>query len=215
MKIKKILKILGIIMAILIVLVLIHTIRNYIIITDLQNKILQYSDSSNCYIKSVATEDNGNIIISEHYKKDNRQVAFLEKNMDGEISKVSVYDNGKRTDMFWEDKDDKIAQLDSGTIVINICNGLETTSKWQTFFSCIISSIKSVNYNGKDCYVINGFMSLTSFDGEELYIEKDTGLQVKSVIEGTSTEKEYKFDGVDDSVFVEPDISQYVLKEKE
>ena len=47
MKIKKVLKILGIIIVILIILILIHTIRNYIIIRDLQNKFSQYSGSSN------------------------------------------------------------------------------------------------------------------------------------------------------------------------
>ena len=39
MRTKKILKIIGIILIILLVLTLIHTIRNYIIIRNLQNKI--------------------------------------------------------------------------------------------------------------------------------------------------------------------------------
>lgn len=30
---------------------------------------------------------------------------------------------------------------------------------------------------------------------------------------GTTIEKEYEFDNVDDSIFVEPDIGQYTLKE--
>lgn len=78
---KKILKIIGIIIAILIILILIHTIRNFIIITDLQNKILKYSNSSNYFIKSVAKEESGNIITINYYKKDNKQVMFMERNI--------------------------------------------------------------------------------------------------------------------------------------
>lgn len=215
MKIKKVLKILGIIIAILIILVLIHTIRNYVIITGLQNKISQYSNSSNHYIKSVATESNGTIVTMEYYKKDDKQAVLLERNVNGEISKISMYNNGKRTDTFWENKENKTAKLDNKTtIVVNIYNGLETDNKWQTLWSSITSSIKSTNYNGKECYIIKGFMSSTSLTskGAETYIEKDTGLFVKSIEENISTEKEYKFDSVEDSIFSEPDISQYVLK---
>ena len=47
-----------------------------------------------------------------------------------------------------------------------------------------------------------------------MYIEKDTGLFVKNIQNGVTTEKEYTFDNVDDAIFIEPDISQYTLKEK-
>ncbi len=217
MKIKKVLKIIGIIIAILIIILLIHTIKNYVIVTGLQDKVSQYSNSSNYYIKSVATEDNGTIVTMEYYKKDNKQVVFLERNLNGEISKISMYNNGERIDTFWDNTENKIAELDSGTIIsVNIYNGLETDNKWQTFLSCITSNIKAVNYNGKECYSIKGFMSSTSLDSEttETYIEKETGLFVKSTDSKTLTEKEYKFDNVDDTIFIEPDISEYTLKEK-
>lgn len=218
MKMKKVLKILAILIVILIILVLIHTIKNYVIVTDLQDKISQYVNSSNYYIKSVATENNGTIVTMEYYKKDNKQVVFLERNLNGEISKISIYNNGERIDTFWNNKENKLAEIDSDTIMsVNIYNGLETDNKWQTFLSCITSNIKSVNYNGKECYRIKGFMSATSLISEttETYIEKDTGLFVKSTDSQTLTEKEYKFDNVDDTIFIEPDISEYTLKGKE
>lgn len=216
MKVKKILRILGIIVAILIILVLIHTIRNYVIITGLQDKISQYSNSSNYYTKSIATEENGTIVTMEYYKKDNKQVVFLERNLNGEINKVSMYDNGERTDTFTETKDSKIAQLNSGTIMsVNIYNYLETDNNWQTFLGSISAKVKSINYNGKECYIIKGFLSSTSltFEGAETYIEKDTGLYVKTAEGGITTEREYKFDNVEDTIFIEPDISEYTLKE--
>lgn len=108
-----------------------------------------------------------------------------------------MYNNGERTDTFWDNIENKIVELDSGTIMsVNIYNGLETDNRWQTFLGCITSNIKSVNYNGKECYSIRGFISSTSLNSEdtETYIEKDTGLLVKSTDRQTLTEKEYKFE---------------------
>ncbi len=214
MNMKKILMVLGIIIAILVVIVLVHTIRNYMIITDLQNKISQYADSVNYYTKSIATVEDGTITM-EYYRKDNNQVVFLERNLNGTINKVAMYNNGEKTDTFTQTPDTKIAQLNSGTIMsIGIYNHLETENNWQTFLGSMFASVKSTNYNGKDCYIIKGFMSSTSltFEGAETYIEKDTGLFIKDIEGETITEKEYEFDNVDDSIFVEPDISQYTLK---
>lgn len=215
---KKIFKILGIILLVVIAIFLIHTIRNYIIITDLQNKMANYSNSTNYYTKSVATESNGTVVTMEYYKKDKKEALFLERNLNGEISKISMYNNGERTDTFWDNKERKTAQLDSGTIMgVNIYNFTETDNKWQTFLGSIFANVKSTNYNGKECYIIKGFLSsfsLTS-EGTEIYIEKDTGLYLKTIEGDRTTERKYEFDKVDDSIFVEPDISQYTLKEKE
>lgn len=216
---KNVLKVALIIIAVLIVILIVHTIRNYVIITDLQNKILQYKDSTNYHIKSVTNENNGTIITMEYYKKDNRQVVFLKRNLnDEEINKVSIYNNGERIDTFTETKDSKIAQLNSGNIMsFDIYNYLETENNWQTFLGCITAKVKSVNYEGKKCYIIKGFMSSTSltFKGAETYIDKETGLFVKTTEDGTVSEREYEFNNVEDSIFAEPDISQYKLKEKE
>ena len=214
MKMKKILMVLGIIIAILVVIVLVHTIRNYMIITDLQDKISQYADSVNYYTKSIATVKDGTITM-EYYRKDNNQVVFLERNLNDTINKIAMYNNGEKTDTFTQTPDTKIAQLNSGTIMsIGIYNHLETENNWQTFLGSMFASVKSTNYNGKDCYIIKGFMSSTSltYEGAETYIEKDTGLFIKDIEGETITEKEYEFDNVDDSIFVEPDISQYTLK---
>ena len=216
MKIKKVLKIIGIIIAILIIVFLIYAIRNYVIVTGLQNKIKPYFNSSNYYMKSVTKDNDGTIVTMEYYKKDKKQVAFIERNLNGEISKISIYNNGERIDRFFNYDEDKIAELDTDmTMTVNLYNGLESESKWQTFLSCISANIKSVNYNGKECYSIKGFMSLTSLNSEdsETILDKNTGLIVKLTFGEEQSEKEYKFDSVDDSIFTEPDISEYTLKE--
>ena len=215
-KIRKVLKIILIVALIALAIVVIHIIRNFIIITNLQSKISEYSNSTNYYTKSVANENNGIIITMKYYKKDNKQAVFLERNLNGEITKMSMYNNGERTDLFIEATDSKIAQLNSETMMsVDIYNQLETENSWQTFLGSIFSSVKSTKYNGKDCYAISNFMSSNSlsYDKQTVYIDKDTGLSVKNEIDKIVTEREYEFNNVEDSIFVEPDISQYTLKE--
>ena len=214
---KKILKIIGVILLIVIAIFLIHTIRNYVIISDLQNKISKYANSTNYRTKSVTTENDGSVVTMEYYKKDNKEVVFLERMANNEVTKISMYSNGERTDVFTETKDSKVAQLNSGTIMsLGIYNHLENDSKWQTILGCISAKIKSVDYNGKECYIVKEFMSSNSLisEGVETYIDKETGLFVKSIDAGIVNEREYEFNTVDDSIFTEPDISQYTLKEK-
>ena len=216
MKTKKVLKIIGIVMAILIILILIYTIRNYIIITDLQSKISNYQDSKNYHIKSVANSNDGTTNIKmDYYRKDNKQVIFIERNANGESVKLSMYDNGERVDTFTDTQDTKTAKLNSGELItVNIYNYLETDNKWQTLLGCITAKIKSTNLNGKECYIVKGFLSSTSLtsEGAETYIDKETGLFLKTTETEIITERDYEFYNVEDSIFTEPDISQYTLK---
>ena len=215
MRTKKILKIIGIILVILLVLTLIHTIRNYIIIRNLQNRISKYSNSTNYFEKSESTKNDGTKIIMKYYQKDNKQAVFLEKTSNENEIKISRYNNGERVDTFTETKDSKVAQLDTSTLIsVNIYNQLETDNKWQTFIGSIISNIRSEKCNDKECYVIKGFTSTTSltFEGTKIYIDKDTGLLVKVIEDETISNREYEFNNVEDTIFVEPDISQYTLK---
>ena len=218
MKGKKIFKIIGIILLVIIAIFLIRTIRNYIIIKDLQNKITKYSNSTNYYMKSTVTAKEGTRVDMKYYKKDNRQVVFMERNINGENLKMSMYDNGDRIDIFYENSDGKSCDINSETSLmqINLYNFLENDSKWQTFISSAIASVKPIKYNDKECYKIKRFLSSTSLTGKdsEVVIDKETGLFLKSTATDDVVEREYEFDNVDDSIFVEPDISQYKIKEK-
>lgn len=212
---KRILKIIGIILLIIIIAFLIHTIRNYTIITNLQNKISKYSNITNYYTKSIINEDNGKTTKIEYYTKDNKQAVFLERNISGEIDKISMYNNGERKNTFIESKDDKIVQLNTPSIIsVNIYNNLEADNSWQTLLGSISSKVTTKKYNGKEYYEIGGFISLNSlsFNGAKALIEKETGLLYKTIEDGIETQKEYEFNNVEDLIFVEPDINQYILK---
>ena len=194
------------------VFLIVHTIRNYVIITELQDKIAEYNNSINYHIKSFATETNGTIVKMDYYKKDNKQVVFIERERDSELTKISMYDNGERTDTFTETKESKIAQLNNGKIMpLVISNYLENDSKWQTFFGCVNARIKSVEYNEKECYVVKNFMSLTSlsYEDTEVYIDKETGISLYIKNENEEGKNQYEANSVNDIDVQKPDISEY------
>lgn len=216
MKLKKILKIIGIIILILLILVIIHTFRNYIIIRKLQNNFSQYSSSTNFHILSVAKENDNTTVTMNYYQKDNKQVVFMERANDGEKIKLSMYNNGDRVDVFTESNEEKSCNLDAGkdSIQVLLVNYLETDNNWQTLLGCILANVKTTTYKDKECYSVNNFIVpglMYDKDKNEVILEKETGLYLKSTMGTLETEREYEFDKVDDSIFVEPDISQYKL----
>ena len=82
------------------------------------------------------------------------------------------------------------------------------------FYLALITPIKTIEYNGKECYFLD------SAELRHSYIEKETGLILKAIDgqsenndKGITEEYEYSFNNVDDSIFVEPNISEYEIKE--
>lgn len=214
---KKILKIIGIIFAIALLLLIIHTVRNFVIINDIQGKIAEYSGNNNHHIKIVSTQNNGTIVKTDYYKKDNKKVVFLERDINGEKTKLSIYDNGEFHHTFTDAKDVKKVSLNSGFVEVQLYNGLETENIGQTIISSILADIKSVKENGKEYYQLKHTVSpySMSFEGETILVDKETGLMYKNVNNESISIREYEFNNVDDSIFIEPDISEYTMQENQ
>ena len=216
---KKVLKIFLIILLITLVLLLIHTIRNFVIIKGLQNNFSKYENSTNYQIKAVMKDSNTPTINTmNYYTKDGKELGIVENKNNGEIHKVSMYNNGERIDIFYDNPNEKACLLNTDTLVVkvNLYDHLATNNTWQTILGSVTARIKSTNYNGKDCYIVNNFMSPSTLTGStknEVYIEKDTGLFIKSIQDSIATEREYTFNNVEDSIFTEPDIGKYKIKE--
>lgn len=216
MKAKKVLKVIGIVLVVLILLVLIHTIRNFTIIRGLQKKFEQYSASGDFNVRTHSLQD-GTTIDIDYYKKDEKEAMIMNRTKEGQTSKISSYNNGSRIDTFYDTKDSKVAKLNSNTSInMSISNGIETDSNFQTFILCMISSVKKVKVNQIECYLIKNFKSPASLNGaskNEIYVEKNTGLLTKSVLNDQVMNREYEFNNVDDSTFIEPNIREYTLQE--
>ena len=153
-----------------------------------------------------------------YYRKENRQVTFMERKTDAEVINVAMYDNGERVDVFTDNGTAKTVRINAGNSVmhIEIINYFHTDNDLQTFFMSILARIKKENFNQKECYVVKNWLSpelLYDKNRNEIYIEKDTGLCIKSIMGESVVEREYEFDNVNESIFVEPDIGEYKLLE--
>lgn len=215
---KKTFKIILLIILIVLAIFVLYTLRNFIIVKGLQNKIAQYTSISNfsATINQTFTDDSTNVLIN-YYQDGNKQAVILQRtDSNGEVIKMSQYNNGERCDIFWDTKDSKTAQLNvDNTISVQLTNSLETDNDWQTLLACTFAVIKSTKYNGKDCYSITNYMSPLFMNGtekNEVYVDKETGIAIKNIMDNQITEKEYNFNTVDEAVFTEPDIGQYTLK---
>lgn len=210
---KKILKIILIILFIIIILFLIHTIRNFMIVSKLQEKVTQYVNSSNYHIKIINEEYDDTVVITNYYKKDNKEAYFLERRKFGEVIKISVYSDGTKNHRYTETPNNKVVNFDESKFSgLEIENVLENDNIWQKILSSMIAQIESERYNKKICYKIENYLSHNLWWGleeNEIYIEKDTGLLIKSDVDYSEAQYEYEFNNVDDTIFIEPDISQY------
>lgn len=205
---KKVLKIVGIIVLVILVLFMIHAIRNYIILSKINENVSKYVESSNMHMKTTSDK-----IAVNYYKKDDKEVAFMEK----DNVKISVYKVGEKVDQFVDSGDSKTAKLGFGSLNVQVANIAQFDTEWQKFMLGSVAFIRSETYKDKQCYIIDNLLSpyyLVSTDKSQLTVEKDTGLLLKGSNDGTEYyEREYEFNNVDDSIFVEPDISKYTIQE--
>lgn len=204
---KKILKIVGIMIVVILVLFMIHAIRNYIILSKINANVSKYVESNNMHMRTISDQ-----ITINYYRKDDKEVAIIQK----DNIKMSNYKIGEKNDQFVESRDNKTAKLNYGSLHVQVSNIAQFDTEWQRFLYGSVAIIRSETYKDKECYVIDNLFSpycLTSLDKPQYTIEKDTGLLLKDSSESFLYEREYEFNNVADSVFIEPDISQYIIQE--
>lgn len=215
----KIGKIILIILAIVIFGILIHTIRNIIIISKLQNTFKQYADIDNYHIKVAYDDESSGHTETNYYRKGEKRAFFIvNTNLSGEVVKLLTYDSGKRVDFFTETIEEKNAFLGiESSPNMGIDNGIMTDNFGQKLLSCFLAKIRSVKYNERDCYEITNFMSANYLYDDETtvsIIDKETALELSRKWNANRTEERLtEINNVDDSVFVEPNIAEYDIKE--
>lgn len=214
---KKILKIVLIIVLFLIALFCIAVLRKVIIIKGIQKTAANYLNSTNYHIESIAKEDNGTKVTINYYQKNDKQAMVMERNLNNQLSTIRMYNNNNQIDMFYDTPEEKTAHLNTASpMVIGLYDYFECENLFQTITACIPARIQKIKYDGKTCYVVDNFMSQTMLHGtdvDKVYVDKETGLCIKTNLNGIITDRKYEFDNVDDSVFIEPDIKQYKVEE--
>ena len=215
---KKIFKILVIIILIIIIGVIVHTVRNYIIVSNLEKKIDKYESSTNFYLKSISKQTDGKDMIFNYYKKDDKEVSIIERITNGNVLKLSYYKNGNEIEQFIDDTENNkkvLRKNNTGIFAPRIENCLITENTFQKILACFCATIQETEFNGKKCYIINNFTSpsyLYSIGKNEFYLEKETGLILKKNTDFSIQTIEYEFDNIDDSIFIKPDKSEYKIE---
>lgn len=230
-------KILKFILLGILLIFLFSYIRKVIILVGLNNKSNEYTNSSNFYMKTINFTSAAEIMTTlENYKKDGKYIRKI-KSL-SESSKVSTteYYNGENLNVYNEielEKKDgeyvlrKTASLNSDKHVIYepiIPNVIDIRHPIRFIEMPIFSTISSEKCNGKDCYRIVLY-SFGDNDGTIYYIEKETGLLLRSIgvssmyakVDGEQydmiTDYQYEFDVVTEEDFIEPDISEYDIED--
>ncbi len=216
--VKKILKTILIILLVLFVLFLLHSFRNFMIIRKLQKSIEPYLSSTNYHLHSINSQDNGDSIVMDYYKKGSKETSIIERVSEKNPTKISTYINDESVTTYIDTPSEKYVTPNRNIVLsINIYNWCESDNNWQTFLISAFCNIRTSKYNEKDCYIISNFFSpyflYESFDSNLLYVEKDTGLLLKTKVGSMVSERSYEFNTVNDSFFVQPNINEYTLKE--
>lgn len=197
---KRIITLLIVLVILAILLFLAHTVRNFIIIKGLQENVEQYVSSTNYHVREVTTSSN-QIILTNYYEKEEKQLYVMEQELYGERAKLSLYINGETKNAFVEKESGKTATLNAGG---NIDDYIENKSDWKKYVNYLTTIIKEVKYDGKECYALIN-------PNEQLFVEKDTGLLIGICGEYVVSVIDYKFNTVKDEIFIEPNLEEYLV----
>lgn len=221
-------KILKLIIFIVLIALIIVLGRRAIIIISLQNKIAEYSASTNYHMTEYVYEGIY-YKINEVYCKDNQSLTTITTNESG-VKKIAKYSDGEKANIYIDANDNNVALLNNEASAApnyeGIYNSLETKGLWDFILNIIKTRITTANVNGKQCYKVDDFYSpnvLIAGEGERtIYIDKETGLLVRTFggtiknSNGTFTivnDYQYEFGTVTDEDLKEPDLANYIIQD--
>ena len=197
---KKFIKVVLICFGIIALLCIVHLVKNTIIISQIKQNFLKTEQSLKDYQVKMENIISGNK--TEYYIKGNCSLLILERDENNIHQKVRFYTNYGKTNCYTDNGNEKTVKYNvdfySGKQELyNFIEELHYSDIPEIVFA-FCSIIGSEKYEGKECYKIN-------LGGDKIYIEKDTGLCLKDY----NAIREYSFEEIDDSIFVEPNIEEY------
>lgn len=210
-----VLKVIVLVICLLVFIFLINIGRKMYLIANIQEKASKLGEKEN---------------YSWNWKMENKEITTYRKGekaiiiMDTENAKVIFAKNGNLVNTYTENSNGKMARLNQEEELYNIIKLPNIISKKNvSMFDVVNSKISSESIEGKECYLIESsseaFISHTSVDKVQIFIEKETGLPIKVVEYDDKNEKKtanykYDFDKTTDENLVEPNISEYKIEKQ-
>ena len=203
----KILKIIGLVLLVIILIYVAILIWKASIMNSLSNKAEKSKKTMNYYTKQY-TYMGDTFITTESYHLGNDYLTTHTWFSDSkEIRKIVSYQKGDERISLLE-TDGKKYILDANTIVggnilplTYLSNGF--MANLQYAFSV---DVESADCKGKECYVIKG-------DNYQRYLDKETGLVVRTIESDQVTDFEFIFNEVKDTDIVKPDTTGAMMHE--
>lgn len=236
------LRVLEIIILIIVVVFIANAERKMYIITDLNNRAEEYTNSTN-YHKITYYLNKGDYTKLEVFKLDDKQKVISTNLTDkGEKQVITMYGTETETspDISNVEANPPIENykqniyLETGTekkTIQNIEVGMSVGPQ-EAFFgidnikdliiTAITTSISKTTYDGNECYYVSGMPSILT--NSSMYIDKNTGLIICTMaseikdVDGniqreSGAEYKYEFGTVTEDDFIEPDISEYKIED--
>jgi len=183
----------------------IYVIRNYIIISNIENTSKQYANKTN-YIANVYSIQNNSVNMVKSYNKDGKYLSLIEikVNDSNDIRKLTVYKDDNEGIGVIETVDKKIAMLTNnivgGVQVVTFASIADMNILQKLLFSAI-ARVSTEECNKKDTFLVE------MPDDWKIWVDKENGTLVREINGGFVTERNYEFDIVKDEDIVKPDIS--------
>ena len=213
-----------IILVILLIFIIIIS-RKATIISSLESKLQEYQQQNNIYSKttfdSQVDTDMSKVKEFEIYYKDGVEKDVITSADNNTKIIQYVYNDKSR---IYSEKNGNVEfeseNDDGGSNHLILSSATSSDNLFDLFYNSIVTSIKTENLNGTDCYVLTSKHNSSWVYNEnckeiQVYVEKETGLikQVKNILEVDGQEKEdirtseYSFGTVTDADITEPEIN--------
>ena len=222
-KFKNKMRVLKIILLLIVFLCIIVTSRKMIIISKLQSRANEYTNSINFH-RIIYSYAQDTYIKSEIFCLDNKKLVITTTIVNGEKIVRKIYSDGEVANIYTETVEKKMVKLNQKMqMAVNIYNSLYTENWWHLLISSLPATINTKEYNGKECYYITNYVSPYMLCQDGAYIDKETGLVVKTIsttenmTDGSkyirpAMDYVYEFDTVTENRFIEPYISEYEIE---
>ena len=233
-------KILLVIVIILLIFIAI-TLRKTIILYNIDKKVSELENNNdNIYIETSVNYNTHTSKLERYIKNDIDKLIVENTNKDGETTKIIqiTYTNKRK---IYTEKDgvkvmnvyEEVAPTRGSHIESTATSSYSVITNFgysismpQRILDSILTNIKTVEIDGKQCYEISSLYNSNFIHSEnevemKAYVEKDTGLPVKLVevinedgknIENITTYK-YQFNIVTDNDMKEPDSQEYISQQ--
>lgn len=206
------LRTLGIILGVILAIYFILVIRRVVIIGGLINKADEHIKTGNYYAR-LYSHAGGQMSITEIYNKDDKCLMKMNVFTNEQVVRIiQTYDNEKSV-MYTEGG----VALITDSVKPTLGGHLYASNVAELILMSALGSVRSVKCNGTDCYLVE-------FIGMKEYVDKETGLSVKS-LNGVSVgqngeefdivvDRKYDFGNVTDEDVTGPDLSEYKMQDE-